>query len=122
MSIHQSGEMYLKTILLLSKEIENVRSVDVANYMDFSKPSVCNAIKKLKNDGLINVSPEGYLSLTEIGSNIANKVHEKHSLITSLLISFGVDEETAKNDAGRIEHVISDESFEAIKRSILDNK
>ena len=119
MSLQESGEMYLETIYVLTKKSENVRSIDVVEYMNFSKPSVSRAIGILKNGGYVNVSPDGYLSLTDLGCEVAEKIYERHKIITEYLLSLGVSEDTASADACKIEHVISDESFEAIKRAIL---
>ncbi len=118
MNLQESGEMYLETILRLSEKNENVRSVDVSEEMGFSKPSVSRAIGLLRGGGYVNVSAEGYLSLTDIGREVAMKVYARHKLITELLLSLGVDEDTAVADACRIEHCISDESFAAIKKHI----
>ena len=118
MNLQESGEMYLETILRLTDKNENVRSVDVSEEMGFSKPSVSRAIGLLRSGGYVNVSAEGYLSLTDIGREVAMKVYERHKLITELLLSLGVDKETAVADACRVEHCISDESFAAIKKYI----
>ena len=115
MELKESGEMYLETIYILSKELENVRSLDVARYMKFSKPSVSRAIGLLRNSRYIAVDEKGYISLTNSGLEIAEKIYERHIVITKLLTDIGVDPETAAEDACRIEHVISDESFNAIK-------
>ena len=112
----ESGEMYLETILVLSQKLDHVRSINVAEDMGYSKPSVSNAISKLKNEGCLLMSDEGYLTLTEKGQAIAEKIYERHILLTKILTSLGVDEETARQDACKIEHDISDESFEAIKK------
>jgi len=111
----ESGEMYLETILILSKEISAVRSIDVGEYMHFSKPSVSRAMGILKNGGYIYVDKNGHLFLTESGKGIAEKIYERHQVITKLLINLGVSQETAAEDACKIEHDISDESFEALK-------
>lgn len=116
MQIQESGEMYLETILLLSKKGGNVRSIDVSEQMGFSKPSVSRAIGLLKNGGYVEVDKDGYLTLTVLGAEVANKIYERHKLLTRFLTSLGVDDETASTDACRIEHVISDESFEAIRK------
>ena len=116
MTIQESGEMYLETILLLSKKKNNVRAIDVSEEMGFSKPSVSRAIGKLKADNYITVSDEGFIKLTRKGKSIAEKIYERHTILTDLLIKLGVTNECAVNDACRIEHVISDESFEAIKK------
>lgn len=118
MSIQESGEMYLETIYILSKKSSFVRSVDVGEYMGYSKPSVSRAVGLLKNGGYITVDKEGYISLTDIGTEVAEKMYERHKLLTDLLVKLGVDEETATEDACRIEHHISDKSFDAIKKHI----
>ena len=116
MHLQEAGEMYLETIYVLSKKGDCVRSIDVCEYMGYSKPSVSRAVGLLKSAGLINVSKEGYLTLTKSGEETAKKMFERHTIISKFLVSLGVDEETATEDACRIEHVISDESFEAIKK------
>ena len=116
MRIQESGEMYLETILILSKQQQHVRSIDVGEHMGFSKPSVSRAVGLLKAGGYISVDEAGYLTLTELGLELAAKIYERHNILTSFLTSIGVDRETAAQDACRIEHVLSDESLEAIKR------
>ena len=116
MRLQESGEMYLETILVLSKKSSAVRSVDVCEYMGFSKPSVSRAIGLLKNGGYVLMDKNGYLTLTDLGLEVANKIYERHTLLTDFLINIGVDKETAANDACKMEHVISDETFAAIKR------
>ena len=111
----ESGEMYLETILILSRKGGKVRSVDVCEYMGFSKPSVSRAVGLLKKGGFVEVSPEGYLSLTETGLARAEIIFDRHNTLTKLLIGLGVDPETASEDACKIEHDISDRSFSAIK-------
>ena len=118
MHIQESGEMYLETILVLSKKQPHVRSIDVGEYMGFSKPSVSRAVGLLKTGGYISVDDDGYLTLTELGLELATKIYERHNILTKFLTSIGVDEETASQDACKIEHVLSDESLEAIKRHI----
>ena len=115
MALKESGEMYLETIYVLNKKSDSVRSIDVCEYMGYSKPSVSRAVGLLKNADLVNVSKEGYLTLTKAGEETAKKLFERHTIISEFLMSLGVDEETATEDACRIEHVISDKSFEAIK-------
>ena len=117
---NESSENYLETILILSKKHPVVRSVDIATELDFKKSSVSVAMKKLRESGHIQVSPEGYITLTESGREIADCIYERHQLISSWLIRLGVDEKVAVRDACRIEHVISAESFAAIKRHIPD--
>ena len=118
MHIQESGEMYLETILILSKKQPHVRSIDVGEYMGFSKPSVSRAVGLLKTGGYITADEDGYLTLTELGLELATKIYERHNILTSFLTSLGVDEETASQDACKIEHVLSDESLEAIKKHI----
>ena len=116
MRLLESGEMYLETILVLSKEKSAVRSLDVAEYMGFSKPSVSRAVALLKSGGYITVDADGYLALTEAGYEVADKIYERHTVLSVFLASLGVGKVTAAEDACKIEHDISDESFEAIKR------
>ena len=116
MHIQESGEMYLETILILSKQGGKVRSVDVGEYMGFSKPSVSRAIGILKQGGYVEMEKDGNLLLTENGRQVAEKIYERHTLLTDYLISIGVERQTAAEDACKIEHDISDASFEAIKR------
>ena len=118
MIIKESAENYLEAILMLTREKGAVRSLDVAEYMGFSKPSVSRAVGLLKNGGFITVDKDGHLLLTEIGQEVAEKICDRHTLLTTLLIQLGVSEETAANDACKIEHAISDESFEAIKNHV----
>ena len=118
MHLQESGEMYLETIFILSEKIKDVRSIDVCEYMGFSKPSVSRAIGLLKNGGYVSVDEDGYLSLTDVGLEVSEKMYERHMLLTRLLVSLGVDEQTASNDACRIEHHISDASFEAIRKFV----
>ena len=115
---NESAENYLETILVLIRKLPVVRSVDIATELDFKKPSVSVAMKKLRENGHITVSPEGYITLTASGKEIAERIYERHTLLSSWLERLGVDPETAAEDACRIEHVISAESFEAIKKHI----
>lgn len=116
--MQESGEMYLETILILNNRTHAVRSVDIAAEMGFSKPSVSRAMSKLRSDECILVDPEGYITMTEKGRSIAEKIYERHTVLSALLVSLGVSEKTAADDACKIEHVISDETFEAIKKAI----
>ncbi len=116
MQLLESGEMYLETIQILTEKNSHVRSIDIAEYMDFSKASVSRAIKNLKEARYIKVSDEGLITLTKTGKAVANKIYERHKVLTEFLISLGVSEENASNDACKIEHDISDESFTAIKK------
>ena len=114
MRLHESGEMYLETIYVLSKQIGDVRSLDVAEYMNFSKPSVSRAVRLLKEGEFITVDKDGYITLTDAGREIAEKIYERHTLLTNFLTGLGVDEETAADDACKMEHDISDQTFKAI--------
>ena len=116
MQLHESGEMYLETIHVLSKKLPCVRSVDVGEYMGYSKPSVSRAIGLLKNGGYVKVDDSGHLHLTEEGLEVANKIYDRHNLLKEVLLAVGVTEEAAAEDACRIEHVISDETYLALKR------
>ena len=116
--MHESGEMYLETIYVLSKKKAVVRSIDVAEEMGFSKPSVSRGVNILKRDGYITVDEGGQLKLTDFGLELAKKIYERHTVLTELLIKFGVNEETAEEDACKIEHVISDETLIAIKKQL----
>ena len=116
MILQESGEMYLETIYILTKSNPAVRSIDVGEYMGFSKPSVSRAVGLLKNGGYVLVSADGYLSLTDVGLEVAEKIYTRHNIITEFLKKLGVSEENASADACKIEHVISDESFDAIKK------
>lgn len=115
MHIQESGEMYLETILLLSKKSNHVRAIDVCDHMGYSKPSVSRAMGLLKNGDYILVDKEGFITLTDMGREIAEKIYERHTLLTQFLIALGVDAETASEDACKMEHSISDASFDAIK-------
>ena len=114
--MHESGEMYLETIYLLSQKQQSVRSLDVAEHMGFSKPSVSRAVSLLKQGGYITVEEDGMLVLTEEGKQLAAKIYERHTILSDFLVSLGVDAETASVDACKIEHHISDTSFAAIKQ------
>lgn len=116
MPIQESGEMYLETILVLTKRGGPVRSLDVANEMGYSKPSISRAMGILKNDGYIEIDESGYITLTTEGKKIAKSIYERHVVISELLISLGVDKKTAEEDACRIEHVISPKTFRALKK------
>ena len=120
MQIHESAENYLETILVLRKEKGAVRSIDIANEMGFSKPSVSVAMKNLRENGYIETDGDGFITRTDSGLTIAEKIFERHTLLTNWLVALGVPEETADCDACRIEHVISAESFEAIKKHALE--
>ena len=118
MNLQESGQMYLETILILTNERANVRSIDVCEHMGFSKPSVSRAIGLLKSGGYITVDKDGFITLTPTGRELAQKIYDRHKVLTEFLISLGVDGEVASQDACKIEHHISDESFNAIKRAI----
>jgi Mn-dependent DtxR family transcriptional regulator len=118
MALQESGEMYLETIYVLSKKQGAVRSLDIAEYMDFSKPSVSRAVKLLREGEYITVDKSGYITLTESGESVAVKIFERHTFLRNLLIDIGVDEKTASADACKLEHSISDVSFEALKNYI----
>ena len=118
MKIHESAENYLETILILEKRIGMVRSIDIATELDYTKPSVSVAMKHLRTDGYIEVDKGGYITLLDKGRQIAEKMYERHTLITNWLKAIGVSDGVAAEVACKIEHVISEESFEAIKRDI----
>ena len=115
MSLHESAEMYLETILTLSQNNTTVRSIDVAEALGYSRPSVSRAVGLLKKDGYLVVDNDGFLTLTEKGHEVAGKIYERHTILTAALMALGVDKESATEDACRIEHVISDKSLDAIK-------
>lgn len=115
MGLQKSGEMYLETIFVLQERKSGVRSLDVAEHMGFSKPSVSRAVKLLKGEGYIDIDKDGFITLTPQGREVAFKMYERHTLLTQMLVRLGVDTETATEDACRIEHDISDASFAAIK-------
>ena len=118
MNIQESGEMYLETILILTRTKGQVRSIDVAEYMSYSKPSVSRAMGLLKTGGYITVDKAGSITLTDSGYATASKILERHTFLSAILTRLGVDEQVAAEDACRIEHVISDQSFEASKRYV----
>ena len=115
MRLQESGEMYIETIYVLTKKRAFVRAIDVSEYMGYSKPSVSRAIGLLKNGGFITVNEDGHISLTPSGLDTAEKLYERHTLLSGFLMAMGVDPQTATDDACKIEHVISDTTFEAIK-------
>lgn len=115
MNLQESGEMYLETIYTLTKERANVRSIDICDYMGFSKPSVSRAMGLLKNGGFILVDKDGYITLTELGAKVAEKIYTRHHILTEFFLWLGVSPDTASGDACKIEHHISDESFDAIR-------
>ena len=115
MKIYQSAQDYLETILILSKQMPNVRSIDIANYMKLTKQSVHRAVKNFHSNHLIDINEKGYITLTDEGLKLSTEIYEKHTCITQFLIKLGVNEETALEDACKLEHDISEETFNAIK-------
>lgn len=115
MHLQESGEMYLETIYILLQKSSSVRSIDVGDYMGFSKPSVSRAVGILKKGGYVVMDKDGYLSLTDSGLEVAKKIYERHTTLTDFLVRLGVDKNTAVEDACKMEHDISDETFEALK-------
>ena len=115
MKIHESAENYLETILILQKRLGQVRSIDIASELSYSKPSVSVAMKNLRTNGYIDVDSDGYITLLDQGRAIAEKMYERHTLLSDMLTALGVDQAVAAEDACRIEHVISEETFEAFK-------
>lgn len=118
MRLQESGEMYLESIYRLSQQLQNVRSIDISEYMGYSKPSVSRAVNLLKTAGYIVMDEDNFITLTETGLEIAQKIYSRHTVLTELLVRLGVSPETAAEDACRMEHTISDETFEAIKRHV----
>lgn len=119
MSLRESAEMYLETILTLSQNNTAVRSIDVAEALGYSRPSVSRAVGLLKKDGYLAVDNDGFLTLTDKGNEVAEKIYERHTILTAALMALGVDKEAAAEDACRIEHVISDKSLDAIKAHMV---
>ena len=117
MKLHASGEDYLETILVLQKKLGMVRSVDVARHMEVSKPSVCHAVATLRDGGFLMMDEDHFLHLTDVGREVAERIYERHCFFTEQLIAAGVDPKTAEADACRIEHTISQDSFEKIRRA-----
>jgi Mn-dependent DtxR family transcriptional regulator len=122
MPIQESGEMYLETILVLTRKNNFVRSIDICEYMGYSKPSVSRAIGILREAEYITVDKNGHIELTDSGRAVAEKIYERHTIFTRFLTILGVDPDVASEDACKIEHTISDESFDAIKRFVEENK
>lgn len=116
MNIHESAEDYLERILMLSKKMSKVRSIDIAVDMNYSKPSISRAIKNLKENGYINVDANGNITLTEKGWEIANRIYERHTILTKIFVALGVSKETAASDACKVEHDLSQETFDALKK------
>ena len=121
MHLQESGQMYLETILVLSRSMPAVRSIDIVEHMGYSKPSVSRAMGLLKNGGFINVDAEGYITLTDDGKAVAETIYERHTVLTAALVRLGVDPDIATKDACKIEHAISDHSIEAIKNFLKIN-
>ena len=117
MKLHASGKDYLETILVLQKKLGMVRSVDVAQHMEVSKPSVCHAVATLREGGFLTMDEDHFLHLTDAGREVAERIYERHCFFTEQLIAAGVDPKTAEADACRIEHIISDESFSRLKEA-----
>jgi len=115
MALQESGEMYLETIYVLLQKSSHIRAIDIGEEMGFSKPSVSRALGLLRDEGLVKKDEDGYIKLTQAGEILAKRIYERHTVLTQILINLGVDEETAAEDACRMEHYISDKSFEAIK-------
>lgn len=115
MNIQESAEMYLETILILSNKSDLVRSIDIVNYTGYTKPSISRAVNLLKKHGYLDIDEKGFITMTSTGSTIAKNIYERHCVLTDLLISIGVSKETAKQDACKMEHVISKETFKKIK-------
>ena len=116
MELHESGEMYLETILVLKNRLGLVRSIDIANEMGFSKPTISVAMKKYREDGLVSMDDQGFINLTEEGRDIAEKIYERHQVISHVLMALGVSEKDATEDACKMEHDISDETFAVLKK------
>ena len=121
-ALQESGEMYLETIYVLGKANAHVRSVDISEHMGYSKPSVSRAVHLLKENGYIEIDADGFIVLTDSGREVAEKIFERHTVISGMLIRLGVDPTTAADDACKIEHAISDASFEAIKRHMYETQ
>ncbi|GAA6269501.1 metal-dependent transcriptional regulator [Enterocloster alcoholdehydrogenati] len=122
MKIHASGEDYLEAVLVLQKKKGMVRSVDVARHMEVSKPSVCHAVATLRDGGFPTMDSDYFLHLTDVGREVAEQIYEKHRFFTEMLINAGVDPITAERDACRIEHVISESSFQRLKKTLTEKK
>ena len=122
MALQESGEMYLETIYILSQKSGAVRGIDIAEHMGYSKPSVSRALGLLKDEGLVKKDSDGFILLTEAGKILGKRIYERHTVLSSILMSIGVDEKTATEDACRVEHYISDTTFEAIKNHVEKRK
>ncbi len=121
MALLESGEMYLETIYVLSQKSGSVRGIDIAGHLGYSKPSVSRAVGLLRDEGLVKKDTDGYFKLTEAGEILAKRIYERHTVLTTLFINLGVDEKTASEDACRIEHYISDKTFDAIKAHMKEH-
>lgn len=121
MALHESGQMYLEAIYVLSQKSEKTRAIDIGTYLGYTKPSVSRALGILKKNQYIIVDSNGYITMTSSGKAIAEELYERHTVLSKMLIALGVDEKTATEDACRIEHVISEKSFLAIKKQYTDN-
>lgn len=119
MALQESGEMYLETIYVLSQKSSAVRGIDIADHLGYSKPSVSRAVGLLKDEGLVKKDSEGYFKLTETGEALAKRIYERHTVLTKMFISLGVDEKIAAEDACRVEHYISETTFDAIKAHFM---
>lgn len=122
MALYESGQMYLEAIYVLSQKSSAVRAIDIGAYLGYTKPSVSRALGILKKGGFIAVDSDGYVTLSDTGLAFSEQLYERHTVLTKMLVSLGVDEKTAAEDACRIEHVISDESFSAVKKHFLEHK
>ncbi len=122
MALHESGQMYLEAIYVLLQKNDKIRAIDVGAYLGYTKPSVSRAVGLLKKSEHISVDSDGYITMTPKGEAFAEQLYERHTVLTKMLMALGVDEETATEDACRIEHVISDKSFTAVKKHYLDYK
>ncbi len=120
MSLQESGEMYLEAIFVLSQESNSVRGIDIGEYLGYSKPSVSRALGLLRDEGFVLKDEDGFIKLTDSGEARAKRIYERHTVLTKLFLSIGVDEKTASDDACRIEHYISDTTFEALKAHMKD--
>ena len=122
MKLYASGEDYLEAVLVLQKKLGTVRSVDVARHMEVSKPSVCHAVATLRDGGFLTMDKDHFLHLTDVGREVAEEIYARHQFFTERLIAAGVDPETAEADACRMEHAISEESFQKLKDATKDNR
>lgn len=122
MPMHESGQMYLEAIYVLLQTKEKIRAIDVGAYLGYTKPSVSRAVGLLKKSEHISVDSDGFIRMTQKGKQFAEQLYERHTVLTNMLMALGIDEETATEDACRIEHVISDKSFAAVKKHYLDYK